>query len=247
MLLTAPMPGAANMALDMALLDRARATSEGVIRVYSWSAPTLSFGRNQNTTGYDRGELAGGGIGVVRRPTGGRAILHHREITYSVTAPVDAAGSVADEYSWINALLVRALRVMGVPAEIAAPAGRAPAPDAKPCFAEATAGEITAGGRKLVGSAQYREAGAMLQHGSVLVEDDQSAVSALSGADRPPQPATLHAALGRAPQPRELYESLGAVMAEDGVIREPLTLEAVEDAMRLHLPTFENPEWTWRR
>ncbi|MBA3580417.1 MAG: hypothetical protein H0W42_10580 [Gemmatimonadaceae bacterium] len=246
-LLSPPLTGAENMACDVALMERARATGEAVVRVYSWTAPTLSFGRNQKTAGYDPTRLAQAGIDVVRRPTGGRAILHHREITYSVTAPVDAAGSIADEYSWINALLVRALRAMGVPAEIAAPAGRAPAPDAKPCFASATAGEITAGGRKLVGSAQYREAGSMLQHGSVLVEDDQSAISALSGAARPSQPATLHAALGRAPQPRELYESLGAVMAEDGVRCEPLTLEATEDSMRLHIPTFENPEWTWRR
>ena len=98
------------MACDVALMERARITGEAVVRVYSWSEPTLSFGRNQKTTGYDRDALASAGMAVVRRPTGGRAILHHREITYSVTAPVAAAATVADEYSWINALLVRALR-----------------------------------------------------------------------------------------------------------------------------------------
>lgn len=235
------------MACDVALMERARITGEAVVRVYSWSEPTLSFGRNQKTAGYDRNGLASAGMAVVRRPTGGRAILHHREITYSVTAPVDPAGSVADEYSWINALLVRALASMGVAAEIAALAGRAPAPDANPCFAATTAGEITVGGRKLVGSAQYREAGVMLQHGSVLVADDQAMVSALSGSDRPPQPATLHDALGRAPQPRELYEALGAVMAKDGIKCEPLPVEALENATRLYVPAFEDPEWTWRR
>ena len=246
-LLSPPLTGAENMACDVALMERARATGEAVVRVYSWTAPTLSFGRNQKTAGYDPARLAQAGIDVVRRPTGGRAILHHREITYSVTAPAEPGERIAAAYEWINELLLAALLALGVDAAIARRAGRAPPPDANPCFATAAPGEITADGRKLVGSAQYREAGAMLQHGSVLVEDDQSAVSALSGADRPPQPATLHAALGRAPQPRELYESLGAVMAEDGLICEPLTLEAVEDAMRLHLPTFENPEWTWRR
>lgn len=246
-LLSPPLTGATNMACDVALMDRARATGEGVIRVYSWSAPTLSFGRNQKTAAYDRDALASAGMAVVRRPTGGRAILHHREITYSVTAPAAADASVADEYSWINALLVRALKSMGVPAEIAEPAGRAPAPDANPCFAAATAGEITVGGRKLVGSAQYREAGAMLQHGSVLVADDQAMVSALSGSDRPPRPATLRDTLGRAPQPAELYDSLRAVMTADGIRCEALPVETLEDATRLRVPQFEDPEWTWRR
>src|SRR5512142_1385967 len=89
LLVTPPAPGAENMAVDEALMDRARTSGEGVLRMYGWSAPTLSLGRNQIAKGrYDLARAAAEGIGIVRRPTGGRALLHHREITYSVTAPV---------------------------------------------------------------------------------------------------------------------------------------------------------------
>ena len=88
LLLTPPLPGVDNMAIDDALMARARRTGEGVVRVYSWAEPTLSLGRNQWTAGVYSAERAHAvGVGVVRRATGGRALLHSREITYSVTAP----------------------------------------------------------------------------------------------------------------------------------------------------------------
>src|SRR6476620_9212884 len=88
LLLSPPLGGPENMALDEALMGRARRTGESVLRVYAWSRPTLSLGRNQRAVGlYREQALAERGVGVVRRPTGGRALLHHREITYSVTAP----------------------------------------------------------------------------------------------------------------------------------------------------------------
>lgn len=246
-LLTPPLSGAENMACDVALMDRAQATGEAVIRVYSWSAPTLSFGRNQKSAGYDRDTLARKGIAVVRRPTGGRAILHHREITYSVTAPAESSGSIAAEYQWINELLLDALRSLGVAAEIAHRSGRAPAPDANPCFATATPGEITSAGRKLVGSAQYRHDGALLQHGSILVSDDQSALAALAGAEPSAPPATLEESLGRAPAPSELYESLRSAMTHEGIKPVQLPPGELAQAIARHTRTFEDPEWTWRR
>lgn len=246
-LLSPPLPGAENMACDLALMDRARRTGEAVLRVYSWSQPTLSFGRNQKTRGYDQTALERAGIAVVRRPTGGRAILHHREITYSVTAPATAGESIAAAYDWINDLLLRALRSLGVPAVIATPSGRAPAPDANPCFAEPTAGEITVGGRKLVGSAQYREAGALLQHGSILISDDQSSLAALAGGGATPTPATLEGALARTPDPAELHDALLAGLREHGIEPEPLASTELTDSIARHLAEFEDSQWTWRR
>ena len=246
-LLTAPMSGVENMACDVALMDRARSTGEAVLRVYSWSAPTLSFGRNQKTTGYDRGAISAAGLAVVRRPTGGRAILHHREITYSVTAPVSASESIAAAYAWINALLVSALRSLGAPAEIAARSARAPAPDEHPCFSTATPGEITAGGRKLVGSAQYREDGALLQHGSILVADDQSPVAAFARIPDAKAPATLEQLLGHALAPDELHEALYHSLDGLGVTPTSLTADALAPAIERHAPTFDDPQWTWRR
>src|SRR4051812_21636868 len=98
-LVTPPRSGAENMARDIALQERASRTGEAVFSIYSWSTPTLSFGRNQPAIGlYDLDKIQALGIDVVRRPTGGRAILHHREITYSVTAPIDGA-SLHETYS----------------------------------------------------------------------------------------------------------------------------------------------------
>src|SRR5438105_3962404 len=106
LLQTVPATGAFNMALDEALMAYARETGTWVLRVYSWSSPTLSLGRNQRARGgYDPTRLAQQHIDVVRRPTGGRAILHDREITYSVAAPVADAGDLRESYARINRLL----------------------------------------------------------------------------------------------------------------------------------------------
>ena len=247
LLLSPPAKGVENMACDAALMDRARATGEAVLRVYSWSEPTLSFGRNQRTARYDREKLASSGLSVVRRPTGGRAILHYREITYSVTAPVSPADSVTADYCYINELLQRALRILGVDAEIAPRGARAVPPDANPCFASASPGEIIVASRKLIGSAQYREDGALLQHGSILVSDDQAQIARLTGGPPAEQPATLTEVLGRAPQPVELMESLAAALGAVGI--EPAVLEEQElsDAVTRHVPAFADPQWTWRR
>ena len=87
-MLVPPRSGSENMARDSALMDRARATGERIFSVYSWERPTLSLGRNQTAKDrYDLREMDARGIDVVRRPTGGRALLHWREVTYSVAAP----------------------------------------------------------------------------------------------------------------------------------------------------------------
>src|SRR3954471_182370 len=114
LLLSPPLGGPENMALDEALMARARRSGETVLRVYGWSSPTLSLGRNQRARGiYLADELERRGIGVVRRPTGGRALLHHREITYSVTAPCAHDGGLVAEYRRINLLLGSALGALG--------------------------------------------------------------------------------------------------------------------------------------
>src|SRR4030095_1377436 len=182
LLLTPPLTGAENMALDEALLERASASGSAVMRVYTWSEPTISFGRHQAARGtYDPGRARARGIAVVRRPTGGRSLLHHREITYSVTAPANLAGSLRESYARINRLLVGGLRRLGVSVDVAGPRERALPPSAAPCFERPVAGELVVDGRKLVGSAQWRDQGAMLQHGSILIEDDQPLVRSPAG------------------------------------------------------------------
>src|SRR5205814_871858 len=122
LLVTQPLGGAENMAVDEALMERARSTGEWLLRVYSWARPTISLGRNQTARDrYNLARIRSEGLDVVRRPTGGRAILHAREITYSVTAPVVDAGDLRASYSRINRLLLSGLVRSGVQAELAGP------------------------------------------------------------------------------------------------------------------------------
>ena len=251
LLLTPPLTGAENMALDEALLERASASGSAVMRVYTWSEPTISFGRNQSTRGtYDPARARERGIAVVRRPTGGRSLLHHREITYSVTAPAHLAGSLRESYARINRLLVGGLRRLGVSVEVAAPRERALPPSAAPCFERPAAGELVVDGRKLVGSAQWRDQGAMLQHGSILVEDDQPLVSSLADdVALPPPAATLAAALGRTPSVDEVARALfDTVLEIESVDADELQIDSALESAQARLVTrYVDDCWTWRR
>ena len=246
------LPGPDNMALDDAMARHAKATRAAVVRVYGWTRPTLSFGRHQRAVGhYDPAAARSRGIDVVRRPTGGRAVLHWREITYCVAAPEDALGALREAYGAINILLVDALRQLGVDAAIAEPSGPPPRPIAGACFEEPVAGEIAAGGRKLVGSAQWRADGALLQHGSILIDDDQPLANELRAAPAapPPEAATLRSLLGRAPALDEFGDAMTEAVARclsRSVERIPLdsTLAEAANVRRAH---YASDGWTWRR
>ncbi len=246
-LLSDPLDGASNMALDEVLMLRAERTGEAVLRVYGWSRPTLSLGRNQVARDkYDIEQARARGVDFVRRPTGGRAVLHHREVTYSVTAPVSALGTLRESYVAINRLLIHGLRLLGVDAHEADPRGVTPKPGVLPCFVVPAKGEIVADGRKLVGSAQVREGGALLQHGSVLVDDDQPLASTLllSPVAPPPPPSTLRALLGRAPSLDEVAGALAAALPEVQALEVDPLLE--RDALAASA-RYRDPTWTWRR
>ena len=251
LLLTPPLTGAENMALDEALLERAAASGSAVFRVYTWSEPTLSFGRNQTARGmYDADRARERGVSVVRRPTGGRSLLHHREVTYSVTAPIEKAGSFRESYARINRLLVGGLRRLGVSVDVAVPRERALPPSAAPCFERPAAGELVVDGRKLVGSAQWRDQGAMLQHGSILVEDDQPLVSSLADdVALPPPAATLAAALGRTPSVDEVARALfDTVLEIESVDADELQIDSALESAQARLVTrYVDDCWTWRR
>jgi len=110
------------MAVDEALLARARATGEAAFRVYTWLRPTLSLGRHQAARGlYSPERAATLGVDVVRRPTGGRAVLHAREVTYSVAAPAAPGEALGAAYARVNHVLLDGLRRLGVDAHLAEP------------------------------------------------------------------------------------------------------------------------------
>jgi lipoyl(octanoyl) transferase len=250
LVVTSPMPGAENMATDEALLQSAVDSGLSTMRLYSWTRATLSVGRNQQIEGrIDPLAASGIGMDVVRRITGGRALVHHREITYSVTTPFGTHGP-RGMYHRINQLLIRALGALGVETDEAIPVAPARPPGHAPCFESASAGELTFRGAKLVGSAQLRAGSAILQHGSILVDDDQGMLSAVSPGSPPAvQPAaTLRAALGRTVTPEEFAPVLLQAMRDEwdaGTRMDDLATGERECAQALR-GRYADAAWTWR-
>ena len=248
---TSPADGPYNMAFDEALMRRAASTGEAVFRTYGWSSRTLSLGRNQRARGcYDDAAAQRLGVSFVRRPTGGRALLHHREVTYSATLPVSDAAAAARAYDFINEVLLDGLTALGVRAA-RAPAGSAIPPGLRPCFDVPAEREIVVGARKLVGSAQWRRGGALLQHGSILVADDQALIGQLLVAptEDTPAAATLSGALGREPDARDVAACIRSALERHvGRAVTPLASDDIPaaeiDALRRE---YADADWTWRR
>jgi lipoate-protein ligase A len=180
------------MTIDEALLEETLRTGGACLRLYRWDPPTLSIGRNQS-----HNDFAGFNLPIVRRPTGGQAVWHDREVTYAVAAPVALFGSLRRAYEQIQRRLARALRTLGADVQIA-PGHRIVRPPGRPvsCFAAPVAGEILARGKKLVGSAQVRRRDAFLQHGSILLDGSQRDVPGGGGGGGGGE-ITLRTVLGR--------------------------------------------------
>ena len=145
-----PRTGAANMAWDQTLLDLAEAEGRFVVRLYRWEPFCLSFGRNEPALRrYDRSRIEAMGLDVVRRPTGGRAVWHARELTYAVAAPGTALGTLAEAYRAIHEVLAGAVASLGAAATLATAPVRAAPVDAGACFASPAGGELLVIGSKV--------------------------------------------------------------------------------------------------
>jgi lipoate-protein ligase A len=155
------------MAADVALLDAVVAGGPPVLRLYRWRPPALSLGHFQPERDVDHAACARHGVEVVRRPTGGRALLHGADLTYAVVLPepTGAGRSVSAVYATVAAGLIAGLARLGVDAEI----GRHRGPGGAVCMATPQGADLRVGQRKLCGSAQVRRQGVVLQHGSVML------------------------------------------------------------------------------
>lgn len=166
-----PADGETNMARDVDLLDRAVQSGRCHLRTYAFDPPTVSVGRGEDPLAVvDQALCVARGVGIVRRPTGGRAVLHHHEVTYCVAIPhgpppVEAIGAFLGEW------LAAALRALGVDADVVRSSTSPARTHAayRSCFASASRWEVIARGRKIVGSAQRRWPSGTLQHGSILL------------------------------------------------------------------------------
>jgi len=176
LLITPPARGAWNMAVDEAILETVgRGDSLPTLRLYAWEPACLSLGYAQPLADIDISRLRARGWELVRRPTGGRAILHTDEITYSVIAPLNeprVAGTVLESYRRLAGALVEALHLLGLSTEIQEHTGTCTKTPNPVCFEVPSTSEITIGGKKLVGSAQARRKEGILQHGSLPLTGD---------------------------------------------------------------------------
>jgi len=235
--------GPENMAVDVALLERADRMGEAFLRLYRFDPPCLSLGRNEAAGGYDRAAIPRLGIDVVRRPTGGGAVWHEHELTYAVAAPIAAFGLLRQAYRAIHQRLLTALRLLGADVALAPdrPTARPPVPPSA-CFSQPVGGEVLLRTRKLVGSAQMRRGGAFLQHGSILLDGSQDVIATVT---REPQAAsaatTLSEELGRRITWEEVADAIVATW-DTGV-----TSPNLHQPPPTSIAWFSDPAWTWRR
>jgi lipoate-protein ligase A len=226
------------MAVDDALLTLCgQGLSPPTLRLFGFRPPCLSLGRFQPTPPETWREA---GLEVVRRPTGGRAVLHRGDICYSVIAPADhplVAGSIHQSYAKIARALAEALAILGLPSlQEAATQGRLPVADW--CFEAMAPHELALDGAKLVGSAQLRRDGILLQQGSIRLA---------SPGGQPSAAISLEEALGR----RVIHREMAAALVEGftrvwGVQfrRGRLTAKEGQLAQRLERGKYANPAWT---
>ena len=183
LLITPPSYGAWNMAVDESILEHiGRRASQPTLRLYAWTPACLSLGHAQAYADADLDRLKGHGWEIVRRPTGGRAILHTDELTYSVIGSIDEprlAGSVLESYNRLACALLQAVRSFGLdarsnPLRVDTAVSGVPMQDSPNpvCFEVPSAYEITVGGKKLIGSAQARRKDGVLQHGTLPLSGD---------------------------------------------------------------------------
>jgi lipoyl(octanoyl) transferase len=267
---TGPADGFTNMAVDEALLE-SLAAEQGppTLRFYSWSPPALSLGYGQSIAGeIDFHRCASLGIDVVRRSTGGRAVLHDHEVTYSVVIraddPMVASGLLAP-YLTISHAMVRGLSYLGITAELL-PLRRGallPFGQASPvCFATLSSYEVAVVGRKIIGSAQRRAHNLIMQHGSIPVSHDLDKLRAVFGSALPGAQSahselvyqahmtSLQEAGGRVYSYAEVVAALARGMAEACQIDltpDHLTTSEKDCSAYLRATKYSSDSWTWRR
>lgn len=247
--------GAWNMAVDEALLesyDREGPPRPPTLRLYGWRPAALSLGRSQPAEGaHDPEALAREGVDLVRRPTGGEAVLHEHERTYAVVgAPGHEPfpGGPVDTYRRLAEALVAGLACLGVEARALAPESGRGSRRGAICFERVGAWEIAHGTQKLVGSAQFRRRRAFLQHGSIPLRLDASRLAALTGVPVDASRFTdLDRAAGRSVDPgdldRALIEGFAATFGT-AIVRGRLTEAEELRAAELRCWKYDSMSWT---
>jgi lipoate-protein ligase A len=255
---TGYLDGATNMAIDEAISRAVQANlAPPTLRFFGWQPACLSLGQAQPGGDVDQAACHAADVDVVRRPTGGRAILHTDELTYSVIAPEReprVAGTIVESYKRLSEGLLNGLQSMGVPTRQVEQPDDHDRDQGPVCFEVPSNYEIVFDGKKLVGSAQMRRAGVVLQHGAIPLHGDIGRISLYLVQHPDPdrvrsRATTVEAAIGRVVD----YDTAARLMAQ-GFTRalnlqlEPGELTSEEKAWteELRREKYAADEWTYR-
>jgi lipoate-protein ligase A len=256
-----PADGSWNMAVDESLLESVIAgDSPPVLRLYAWSPPCLSLGYAQPIGDVDLTYLNQQKWSITRRPTGGRAILHTDELTYSVISPIDTPllhGTILESYQVISKALLMTLQLLGLSATADKQNSQIAGSVQPVCFEVPSNYEITVNHQKVIGSAQARRQNALLQHGTVPLSGDITrivdAMQFHSAADREAARSRLleHAAtvgmlLGTCPTWDEAAQAMVKAFSQtldiEFVVSELTQLER-DMAIKLAAQKYASPDW----
>ena len=248
-----PRSGPWNMAVDEHLFRTLSDAPRTVVRFYQWERPTASLGYGQDAGRVlDLEFCRANGVDVVRRMTGGKLVLHHHEVTYSVcSSDVETFGStVAGSYRLISEGLIQGLARLGLNPVLAGAPPSSYARGTMPCFAHPGRDEVVIDGRKIIGSAQKRAGAKFLQHGSIPLLADEDLLKAVSrkreGTDEI-RMISLSEAVGRPVSFESAVEHLASGLAEFfGIVFEPLKMTDEDLAAIEHLreTRYATDAWT---
>jgi len=243
------------MAVDEFLLSRLANAPDTCLRFYQWERPTVSLGCSQDAArAVDADFCRRLDMDIVRRITGGKLVLHDREVTYALVSADGSlfARTVTESYRRISQALTLGLRKMGLDPELAGPPPDDYKQGALPCFSYPGRDELQVAGRKIVGSAQKRTGNKFLQHGSIPLEHNEAllrSVTRLPEEGERMRMTSLSELLGRPVSFEWAVERLLEGFVEFlGVQfeRQSFTPEEREAVRRLQRQKYEDPAWTFR-
>ena len=249
-----PLDGSWNMAVDDYLFQSLTDELQTSLRFYSWKNPTVSLGYSQKVLEVADVEFCQkNGIDIVRRMTGGKLVLHHKEVTYSLTSSDTEifTSNLNDSYRLISEALMKGLKMMGLAPALASPAPQEYVRGNLPCFSYPSRNEVEVLGKKIIGSAQKRVGTKFIQHGSIPIEEDDdllTSISFLELADEEIRMISLTEALDR---PIDFNQAVGIFTQGieeyfDIQLKRRILSDSDNESIRqIHKEKYGNPTWTF--
>lgn len=249
-----PLEGSWNMAVDDFLFQSLTEEPHTIVRFYAWKNPTVSLGYSQKVLEVADVEFCKrNGIDIVRRMTGGKLVLHHKEVTYSLTSSDSDifTATLVDSYRLISEALMNGLGKMGLEATLASPAPQEYVRGNLPCFSYPSRNEVEINGKKIIGSAQKRIGTKFIQHGSIPVEENDDllkSISSLKGVGEKVRMISLSNALGKTVRfDWTVGQFVQGIEEYFGIrlMRKTLRKDENEAVRQIHEEKYGNSAWTY--